>query len=133
MDTVQISGKFIFIAVFSIVMGAGIVLIWSINIVGGRFDDMDGFFDWKNDVGEKMWTHILAELITALLLMAGGVGLLFPTAWAYVVTAFALGALAYTSLNSLGWALARRDRYPYVIPMSIGLSGGIVCLVMLLL
>ena len=34
-----------------------------------------------------------------------------------------LGALAYTSLNSLNWALAERKRLPYAIPMYVGLTG----------
>ena len=124
--------KLIFVAVFAITMGAGIALIWSIDIVGGKFKDQGRFFAWKNEQGESMWTHITAELITALLLISGGVGLLFDIGWGQVIVVFALGALVYTSLNSLGWALAKRSRYPYAIPMSIGLAGGIACLILLL-
>ena len=44
----------------------------------------------------------------------------------------ALGALAYSSLNSLGWALAERARFAYAVPMVVGLVGALVSIGLLL-
>ena len=44
----------------------------------------------------------------------------------------ALGALWYTSTNSLGWATGPSDRRAYAIPMVIGLVGSTTCLIALL-
>ena len=73
-----------------------------------------------------------SEYTAALGLRIGGAGLLAGTRWAGLESAAALGALWYTSANSLGWALALRDRRPYAIPMVVGLVGSSTCLVALL-
>ena len=44
----------------------------------------------------------------------------------------ALGALAYTSLNSLSRVLADRSRLSYGIPMAIGLVGALLAILLLL-
>jgi hypothetical protein len=68
--------------------------------------------------------HWMAEYGTAALLLVGGLALLgvVPLEWAWSVP-LALGALACTSLDSLGWVLADRARLPYGLPMAIGLAG----------
>jgi len=45
----------------------------------------------------------------------------------------ALGALLYTSTNSLGWSLAAPHRGPYVYPMIIGVVGSIISATVLIL
>jgi hypothetical protein len=49
------------------------------------------------------------------------------------VVLLGLGACVYTSVNSLGWALAGRSRRPYSIPMLVGAVGGLASAVVLLL
>ena len=70
---------------------------------------------------------------TRALLLGGGIGLLLDTGWARVVAALGLGALFYTSTNSLGWALAERDRRSYAAPMSAGILVSVAGAVWLLL
>ena len=48
-----------------------------------------------------------------------------------VVAAIGAGALLYTSVNSLGWSLARPDRRPYAMPMLAGAAIGLVAAVWL--
>lgn len=47
------------------------------------------------------------------------------------VAALGVGALLYTSIDSLGWVLAERDRYAYAAPMLVGLVGGLAVAVWL--
>jgi hypothetical protein len=51
-------------------------------------------------------------------------GLLADIGWGEPVSLLGLGACAYTSVNSLGWALARADRRRYSAPMFVGAVGG---------
>ncbi len=53
-----------------------------------------------------------------------------PGAWTWLVPA-GLGALAYTSLNSLGWVLADRTRHAYAVPMVVGLAGALIAMALL--
>lgn len=117
-----------FVAVAMIVMGVAIAGIWTRDIaVGDQVDLADGVFAARDpEAGTLFWPHWLAEYATAAALVAGGVGLLIDAGWAVALAAAGNGALLYTSTNSLGWALARPERFPYLIPMIAGIFVGLV-------
>jgi hypothetical protein len=123
------------VGVFLIVMGIGIAGIWTVDIV--RNPDIDrnrGLLRARDGTGSVMVPHWIAEYATALLCLVGGLGLVLgwtSTEWSWVVP-LALGALSYTSLNSLGWVLADRTRASYGVPMVIGLTGALISIVLLL-
>lgn len=123
----------LFVPVFMILLGSGIAGIWAMDIIKGKFRDQGSFFNWLNDGGDKMWPHILAEYFTAAGLIAGGLALFTVKAWAVTFSLVFLGALSYTSLNSLGWVFAQRDRIGYGIPMMAGLAGAIASVIILLI
>jgi hypothetical protein len=120
-------------AVFAVVMGCGIATVWTADLLRGTVDLSGGVVGAREEEGGSLLLpHWLAEYATAAALVVGGVGLLVDTAWAQVVAAAAFGACAYTSVNSLGWALARPERRPYAIPMAIGAVGSVLAIVVLL-
>lgn len=122
------------VAVFGLVMAAGIAGIWTVDIVRSpEIDRSRGMLQARDpSSGTRFLPHWIAEYGTAATLAIGGVGLLAATAWAPLLMLAGLGALVYTSTNSLGWALARAERRPYAIPMSVGAIGGIASVVALL-
>jgi hypothetical protein len=111
-----------------IVMGLAIAGVWTKDIIAGDKVDLSaGLFRARDgNEGPLLWPHWIAEYATAAALLAGGMGLLADAAWGRPVAGLALGALFYTSVNSLGWALARSDRLGYAVPM---LAGVVVSLV----
>ncbi len=124
------------VGVFMLVMGAGIAGIWAVDIARSpEVDRTRGLLRARDrSNGSLLLPHWMAEYATALLLLAGGIGLVFataPGAWSWLVP-IGLGALAYTSLNSLGWVLADRSRAAYGIPMAIGLVGAIASIGLLI-
>ncbi len=121
------------VALFAIVMGAGIATRWSADLIHGRVDLSHGPFRAREaGSGELLWPHWLAEYGTAAALVTGGAGLLTGAGWGEPVTLLGLGACAHTSINSLGWALARAGRRPYSVPMFIGAVGAVASGVALL-
>lgn len=119
-----------------IAMAAGIAGIWTIDIVRSpEVDRSRGILRARErGAGGLLLPHWLAEYGTAGLLAVGGLGLLLGRetgAWTWVVP-LALGALAYTSLNSLGWVLADRTRLAYGVPMAVGLAGALAAAALLL-
>ena len=123
-----------FVAILMIVMGLAIVGIWTRDIVlGDKVDMSAGLFAARDVDGSLFWPHWLAEYSTGIALMVGATGLLTRTSWGSPLAALALGALFYTSVNSLGWAFAERERISYAIPMLIGVGVSIVGAVHLLL
>jgi hypothetical protein len=120
------------VAIFMIVMGLGMAAIWTMEIVRSHeVDRSDGLVRARDrSTGSLLLPHWLAEYGTATLLIVGGLGLILglaPGAWTWFVAA-GLGALAYSSLNSLGWALSDPARSAYAAPMLLGLVGAVLSL-----
>lgn len=109
-------------------MGLAIAGIWTRDIAVR--DDIDlgrGILAARDaDDGTLFWPHWVAEYGTAVVLVVSGIGVVADASWAPVLGGVASGALLYTSINSLGWALARRERYPYAVPMLVGAAIGLV-------
>jgi hypothetical protein len=123
------------VSAFMLVMGVGIIGIWTVDTV--RNPDIDrrrGLARARDRNGSVMLPHWIAEYATAAVLLLGGAGMLLgwgPGTWTWLVAA-GLGALAYTSLNSLSWVLADRARLAYGIPMAAGLIGSVLAMALLL-
>ncbi len=117
-------------AIFMILNGLGIAGIWTMDIVSGKKVDLShGIFKAREEgSGSLFWPHWIAEYGTAAALIIAGAGILFDTAWAILLAPAALGALVYTSINSLGWAFAKKERYAYAVPMLVGAIGGLAAL-----
>ena len=65
--------------------------------------------------------HVAAEVLTGLASVVAAIGLVTGRAWASIAAAFALGMVAYATINALGWAL-HNDR-KLVLPL-VGALGG---------
>jgi hypothetical protein len=65
--------------------------------------------------------HVAAEVLTGVVSVVAAIGLVTGRAWAAIAAAFALGMVAYSTINALGWAL-RNDR-KRVFPL-LGALGG---------
>jgi hypothetical protein len=119
------------IAVFMLLMGVGIGSIWTRDILSAeQLDVTRGRLRARDpESGSLMVPHWIAEYATAAALITGGIGLLNNRSWGEPLSFVALGALVYTSASSLGWALARKSRSSYAVPMALGLFGGLVAIV----
>lgn len=123
------------ISFLQIMCGTSIILIWIMNLSKNTESDLSGgFFRAREKESRNIfWFHIVAELITGIALIASGIILLSRDFNLYPVVYFALGALFYSSLNSLGWAFANKERYVYIIPMTIGLVISLAGMIILIL
>ncbi|HSK27813.1 MAG TPA: hypothetical protein VK894_12965, partial [Jiangellales bacterium] len=97
------------VAVFALVMGVGVATIWTLDLARGRVDLGAGLLHAREG-GDLLWPHWLAEYATAAVLIVGAIAWLAGAAWADGVLLVGLGALVYTSVNSLGWVLADHPR-----------------------
>lgn len=119
------------VAVFALVMGVGVATIWTLDLARGRVDLGAGLLHAREG-GDLLWPHWLAEYATAAVLIVGAIAWLAGAAWADGVLLVGLGALVYTSVNSLGWVLAEPARRGYGVPMLVGAVGGVTAVVALL-
>ncbi len=124
------------ILIFSLMVltGTGIIIVWLKDIFSGiRIDRSNGFLKSRDiENGELLFPHLFAEFLTASGLIIGGAGLIFFPEWGNSISLISLGALLYTSLNSLSWALAKKERFTYAVPMIFGLIFSVFSIIVLM-
>ena len=99
--------------------GAGIVRYWVRWLRQGNLKE--GVRTVEGD--SYIALHVAAEVVAALASVVAAIGLVTGRAWATMAGAFALGMIAYSTINALGWAL-RNDR-KLVVPLLGALSGSL--------
>ncbi|MGY4707293.1 hypothetical protein ACVNPS_06010 [Candidatus Bipolaricaulota sp. J31] len=102
---------------FLILDGVAILGIWGINLAGGAF--AEGLFVYRE--GNLPILHLTAEFLMAGAALAAGIALWAGVHWGRGLALFALGTLAYSGINSLGWAL--HNDPAQAIPMALTLVG----------
>jgi hypothetical protein len=65
--------------------------------------------------------HVAAEVLAGLVSVVAAIGLVTGRAWATIAAAFALGMVAYSTINALGRAL--RNERKLALPL-LGALGG---------
>ena len=86
----------IFPGLFAIAVGAGMIGQWSTTYFKGQIPELE-----TEPIRIKF--HLAGELVTALLLILGGLGLLVGTTWTHLIFLVALGMLLYTLIVSPGY------------------------------
>ena len=87
------------ISILLILVGVSIIIYWSTYILQGKFPqgvrtiESGGYFAF----------HVLAEILTAIASILGGILLVLQTKQGELVSFFAGGMLLYTSVNGLAW------------------------------
>jgi peptidoglycan/LPS O-acetylase OafA/YrhL len=79
-----------------LVVGLAIAGLWTSLLVTGQVPEVD---EGRVDI----WFHLAAELATAGVLIAAGTALLRRSRHGRLLAAVAVGALAYTTVNSPGY------------------------------
>ncbi len=107
----------------AIVVGVLLILI-GLAIIAYWVD-----FTYRGNMPQGLWTmennqyivfHQAAEYLMALLAIAGGLGLLAGRGWGMATSLVALGALLYTSINSLAYSLGSA---PALTPIFLAVLG----------
>lgn len=100
---------------------------WAITITGRGVPKPEddpvsgrGFFD--------MLFHWAAEFITAVMLIASGIGLILETGWGATLYLVATGMLIYTVINSPGF-FAQQRKWPLVTLFMVLLIFSVISLI----
>ncbi len=83
-------------AVFSIVVGISMILMWMMFYLTGSIPELES-------EPARIAMHLLAEFATALALIIAGWGLLKAKTWGVNIYLLATGALLYTMIQSPGY------------------------------
>lgn len=122
------------VSIIMICCGLAIAGIWTADILKGeKIDISNGLFKARDsECNSLMWPHWIAEYSTGIGLIIGGVGIFLNISWSYNLSLIVLGALLYTSMNSLSWAFANKERLSYAIPMLISFVGACFSILLIL-
>lgn len=87
---------------FAIVVGIAILAIWAYMLGTGSVPELD-------IRPLATWLHIAGEVVTALLLIAAGIGLLRHSVWGRRLYIFATAALLFEIIHAVGFYGERGD------------------------
>jgi hypothetical protein len=85
-----------FAAIFAIVVGAGMIGLWTFLCVSRQIPELE-------TEPLRIGFHITAEIATAVALIIGGLGLLTDQTWGQPAILVSLGMLLYTVIVSPGY------------------------------
>jgi hypothetical protein len=97
----------VFSSVFVIVVGLGMIVQWAMSYVSKQIPELQ-------TEPIRIWFHIAAEMLTALMLVASGLGLLTARPWAPRVYLISTGMLIYTAIVSPGY-FAQRGQWTWLL------------------
>ena len=110
-----------FASIYAVAVGALMIIMWSFFIVSGLVPE----FQTKP---AEILLHIVAEMLTALLLLVSGVLVLRRITWGNLTLLVAIGMLFYTMIVSPGYYI-QNGTGAFVVMFALLLALGIVAAV----
>ena len=107
-----------FAAIYAIIVGSGMIAQWVLSYVTHQIPEL------KTEP-IRIGFHILAEMLTASMLMLGGVGLFSAAAWGKNIFLIAMGMLFYTCVVSPGY-FAQKGQWGWLVMFAVLILLGIV-------
>ena len=112
----------VFASVFAIIVGLGMIVQWTLSYVSKQIPELA-------TEPIRIGFHIAAEMATALMLLAGGIGLLCAWPWASKLYLLATGMLMYTAIVSPGY-FAQRGKWIWVLIFAVLIALAIVSILL---
>jgi hypothetical protein len=113
-----------FPAVFAILVGVGMIGQWAASFIGKQIPELQS-------EPIRIWFHIAAEIVTAICLIMGGIGLLTTQTWSIPLYLVSSGMLFYTSIVSPGY-FAQKGQWGWLLMFGAILILGISCIFIVL-
>lgn len=95
-------------SVFSITMGLAMIGWWSLLLAADQMSELE-------TAPLTAALHLAAEFLTALSLLAGGIGALRGAWWAHNISTLSLGMLLYAMVQASGYSAEHGQVLPVVI------------------
>jgi hypothetical protein len=94
--------EMIFASLYAIAVGIGMIGQWSVSLATGRVPEL-------RSEPFRIGFHLAGEFLTAIALIAGGLGLWAGNTWGQPTYLVAVGMLLYTVVVSPGYFAQRRE------------------------
>jgi peptidoglycan/LPS O-acetylase OafA/YrhL len=100
-----------FPAVFATAVGLGMIGQWTASYLTRQIPELQS-------EPYRIWFHIAGEMVTALLLILSGIGLITERSWAQPLYLVSVGMLIYTAIVSPGY-FAQRGQWIWVLIFAV--------------
>lgn len=110
----------IFPSIFAIVVGVGMVGMWSVSYFSNQIPELE-------TEPLRIKFHLVGEFVTAISLLIAGIGMILNQDWARSVYLVAAGMLIYTVIVSPGY-FAQRGQWAYIGMFAILLLLALACI-----
>ena len=97
----------VFPATFAMIVGVGMIGQWIASFAKKQIPELQS-------EPIRIWFHIVGEMVTALTLIIGGIGLLTGSPWSSPVYFVATGMLIYTTIVRPGY-FAQKGQWIWVV------------------
>jgi len=114
-------------AITMVILGAVILLTWAAFIATGVLDQGIRTVE-RSEHGQYLAFHLAAETLMAMLLIAGGAGLLLKTSWSQPVAFLGLGMTVYSTVNSLSHTVRNEPVLTPVLLISLVIAVAVIVL-----
>ncbi len=111
-------------AIFSILVGIGMIAQWMMSYLSKQIPELE-------TEPIRIWFHIAAEMVTAVALIVGGIGLFIQTDWATNIFLIAFGMLFNTAIVSPRY-FAQQGQWAWLGMFSIIIILGIISIFLVL-
>ena len=101
----------VFSAIYAIIVGIGMIGQWSVSLFANKVPEL------KTEPF-RIAFHLAGEFLTAVSLVAGGLGLITDTSWGQPAYLVSMGMLLYTVIVSPGYFAQKRE-WPMVIMFAV--------------
>ncbi len=89
-------------AIYSIFMGTSMIVIWIMFYTTGEIPEI---YSKPIEIG----MHVAAEIVTAIALIVGGLGILINREWGFQIYLISMGMLMYTLIMSPGYFIQQGE------------------------
>lgn len=109
-----------FSAIFAILVGAAMIGQWTASYVTKQIPELQS-------EPFRIWFHIAGEMVTAVSLIVGGIGLLTVQSWAPALFLISMGLLLYTAIVSPGY-FAQKGQWIWVLIFGVLVALAIIAI-----
>ncbi|GMR11662.1 MAG: hypothetical protein BMS9Abin28_2499 [Anaerolineae bacterium] len=109
-----------FSAIFAILVGAAMIGQWTASYVTEQIQELQS-------EPLRIWFHIAGEIVTAVSLIVGGIGLLTVQPWAPALFLVSMGMLLYTAIVSPGY-FAQKGQWIWVLIFGVLIALAIIAI-----
>ncbi len=110
-----------FSGVFALVVGVGMIGQWAASFVSRQIPEL-------TTEPIRIGFHITGEMITAVVLIVSGIGLIASASWAPLVFFVSVGMLFYTAIVSPGY-FAQKGQWGWLVMFTVIIVLGVVSVI----